>query len=814
MPLPITAILDDLLASLNINHNAVLIAPPGAGKTTMVAPALMAQPWNKGQILLLSPRRLAARMAATYMAQNLGEDVGETIGYTTRSDSKLSAENKIIVMTEGIFRNKIIADPMLEGISTILFDEVHERSLNSDFGLALALEAQKAFRPELRLIAMSATLDGDRFTHIMNDASLFQSEGKSYPLNLHYIGRRAEKNIEEDLALALRDIVREDKYSGDILVFLPGLREIDLLADIVSLGDAVVIHKLHGSMEPQAQRDALKPDKQGRRKIILATNIAETSLTIDGVRIVVDSGLVRRARYDRQANVNRLVTEKSSLASATQRAGRAARQGQGHAFRLWQEAANGGLIPFDPPEIIESDLTGLVLDCALWGEYEPQKLSWLDAPPLAGLKQARKQLEDLSLLDSSGHITQYGKCAAQLPLPPHLANMLLRAKDKVMAAKLAILLQDHNLGGRNIDLATRFSRFNSDKNIKSKTAHKIAERWADLGRKSASDIDHKALITDGEIGALLAMAYPERLAKRQDQKGEIWLSAGGRRYYLDSSKETSLSQSDWLAIANVQGSANRARIMSAAMIDYDSIENIMADHIHENVSVMHDAKTDRIEAGYVRTLGAITLAKGHSDTIDDDMIAQALLASVMEHGLDLLPWKKASENLRKRAQYAGLEELSDDALKAALNIWLLPIMTGKRRLAHIEADDLHQALELRLGWDQMQHIKKIAPTYFLSPDGSKYNIDYDNDPMVECRVQALFGLSQHPTIGMVHVPLLLSLTSPAGRPIQTTRNLPEFWQGSWHDVAKEMRGRYPKHHWPDDPASARASLKTKKRQNL
>ncbi len=811
MTLPIAAILDDLLLSLEKNPNAVLIAPPGAGKTTTIAPALANQPWIKGQILLLSPRRLATRTAAHYIAKQYGEEVGKSIGYMTRGDSKLSAFNKIIVMTEGIFLNKIISDPMLDGVSAILFDEVHERSLDSDFGLALALETQAAFRPDLRLIAMSATLDGERFVNIMGNAPLFQSKGHSHPLNIHYLGRRIERSIEEDIAGQLKSIVRD--YDGDILIFLPGAREIDRLAILLAHYADIDVHKLHGAIDQASQRKAVKRAAGSPRKIILATNIAETSLTIDGVRIVVDSGLVRRAHYNRAANITQLTTEKSSLASAIQRSGRAARQGEGHAFRLWLEAANGGLPPFEQPEILESDLSSLVLYCAIWGEYEPSQLSWLDTPPSVGIELARKQLSSLKLLDESGFITPMGTAAAQLAMPPHLANMLLLASDKETAAMLIAMMQEHGLGG-GVDIEMRLQSVKDGRAAHSQSIIKMAKRWS----KSAQKIIQSSRIKPIEmhsIGAMIAFAFPDRLAKRQDSKGENWLGVGGKRYFLDSERSPALAQQEWIAIADVQGVSAKTRITSAASISFDAIEALFADKITETIAVNHDAKRDRIDSGYERKIGNIVIAKGDSKQVDDAMIAAALLTSVRDNGLSILPWSKQSLTLIQRAQYAGEDAIEDNILRAALDDWLLPIILGKRRIAHIDKDALHHALELRLGWEGMQRVLASAPAYFTTSQG-KYPIDYaaEGGPTAQLRVQALFGISEHPTIGKDKLALLLSLLSPAGRPIQTTRNLPEFWQGSWHDVAKEMRGRYPKHHWPDDPVNANASLKTKKRQNL
>ncbi|WP_397585195.1 ATP-dependent helicase HrpB, partial [Sphingorhabdus sp.] len=517
---PVLAVLPDLLGSLRTVPNAVLIAPPGAGKTTMVAPALLDEPYCDGQILLLSPRRLAARMAAERISENLGETVGGRVGYATRLDSKHGSKTRILVMTEGIFRNRIISDPELVGVSAVLFDEVHERSIDSDFGLALALEAQAAFRPDLRLLAMSATLDGERFSQLMDDAPVLESEGKRWPLEYLYVGRRTEQTIEIDIVRTVRQALVEQQ--GDLLVFLPGVREIDRAFDILgACGPDIVVHKLHGQIDPAAQRLAVRRDVEGRRKVIFATNIAETSLTIDGVRVVIDCGLARRARFDQAAGVTRLVTERESLSAATQRAGRAARQQAGIAYRLWEEAGNGGLPPFDPPEILESDLAPLLLDCARWGENDPAKLRWLDLPPAAAVQQARKLLMSVDALDAQGHITPHGTMLANLPLPPNLAHMVALAGQSGQAedaAMLAVLLQERGLGGQGEDIETRFERFVRERGAKADAARMLAQRIARLCGASGD----KQMLS---IGGLIGSAFPDRIAKRRDAKGEKWISA-------------------------------------------------------------------------------------------------------------------------------------------------------------------------------------------------------------------------------------------------------------------------------------------------
>ncbi len=808
--LPIHAVLPDLLAALRLAPDAVLIAPPGAGKTTMVAPALLSEGWCDGQILLLSPRRLAARMAAERIAELMGEQVGRTVGYATRMDSKQSAETRILVLTEGIFRNRIISDPELAGVSAVLFDEVHERSLDSDFGLALALEAQAAFRPDLRLLAMSATLDGARFCKLMNDAGVIQSEGKSWPLTLRYVGRKVEQPIEADIARVVRQALPEQ--AGDILVFLPGVREIDRTAEALgNLGD-IIIHKLHGQIDPAAQRLAVKPDSEGRRKIILATNIAETSLTIDGVRIVIDSGLARRARFDQSAGVTRLVTERASLSAATQRAGRAARQGPGFAYRLWEEAGNGGLLPFDPPEILESDLAPLLLDCALWGESDPAKLRWLDQPPTAALNEARKALAALGAIDDTGHITQHGRQLATLPLPPNLAHMVVVAAasgQATDAATAALLLQERGLGGQGEDIEARYERFATERGGRADAARALARRIGKIAELSSSVRVERG--SGLSVGEMVATAYPDRLAKRRDAKGENWLSAMGRGLRLDATSP--LASAGWLAVADVQGAASGARILSAAALTEAQLLVLCADRIETTTDVKYDKAADRVEARMRRRLGAIVLAEGQV-VPDTEAAAEALLAAVLDEGLQLLPWSGAAAALRQRAEFAGIDSLADQTLFASAKQWLLPVLAGQNRLRDISKAALSNALDVILGWDGKQQIDRIAPPDFNSPAGTIHAIDYaaEAGPTVELRVQALFGLDTHPVVGINRIPLVLSLTSPAGRPIQTTRNLPEFWRGSWLDVAKEMRGRYPKHNWPDTPWESAASLKTKKAQ--
>ena len=815
--LPIEAVLPDLLAALHEGSSAVVVAPPGAGKTTAIAPALLGQPWCTGEVLLLSPRRIAARAAAERMAALAGESVGRTFGYATRMDTRRSAATRVTVVTEGIFVNRIQADPELAGVSAVLFDEVHERSLDSDFGLALALDAQGALRPDLRLVAMSATLDGARFSGLLGNAPVIESEGRSYPLSLRYVGRAAEARVEDAVAAAVRTALRDE--AGGVLAFLPGVAEIERTAERLDGIEGIALHRLHGQVDPAAQRAAIAPSDT--RKVVLATAIAETSLTLDGIRVVVDAGLARRPRYDRAAGMTRLVTERVSQAAVTQRAGRAARQGPGVAYRLWEEAATAGLPRFDPPEIAEADLSALVLACAIWGVADPRTLSWLDPPGEAAVGEAKRRLGVLEAIDADGRPTAHGRALAALPLPPRLAHMLVRAGEMGLgrvAAEAAVLLGERGLGGGDTDLETRLRRWKGERGQRAEVARRLAERWGKLtsaplqGRgevvsartsvaKTPSSLPGKGL----EVA--IALAYPDRVARRRDASGETWASVGGRGFRLDPT--SGLARAEWLAVAETAGMAAGARILSAVEIDRAMIDALFADRIVTRRFVAFDPATGGVQATRETRLGAIRLASGPDAAASGDEIAGALLEGVRQHGLSLLPWSKGAAALRTRAAYAGIDALSDESLLAHLDDWLPPLLGGKRRLDAVEG--LTGALEGLLGWDGGQQVNRLAPPRFTSPAGSTHEIDYGAEagPTVELRPQALFGLSEHPTVGTARVPLVLSLTSPAGRPIQTTRDLPGFWAGSWHAVAKEMRGRYPRHPWPDDPASASATLRTK-----
>ena len=803
--LPIHAVLPDLLAALAAGPNAVLVAPPGAGKTTAVAPALIAEGWCGGEVLVTSPRRLAARAAAERMAAlangGAGEPVGATFGYATRLDTKRSAATRVTVVTEGILLARIQNDPELAGVSAILFDEVHERSLDGDFALALALDAQAGLRPDLRLVAMSATLDGSRFAGLMGGAPVIESAGRSHPLELRHVGRAAEARIEDSMTAAIRRALAEAE--GGLLAFLPGVAEIERTAE--RLGDlpGIRLHRLHGSLDPAEQRAAIRPEPDGARKLVLATAIAETSLTLDGIRIVVDSGLARRPRYDRAAGMTRLVTERESQAAATQRAGRAARQAPGVAYRLWEEAATAGMPRFDPPEILEADLSALVLACAIWGVADPRDLAWLDPPPDAAVAEARARLSTLGAIDGDGRPTPHGRAISALPMAPRLAHMLLAAPDKALAAEIAVLLQERGLGGSDADLERRLSRWRGERGQKAEAARQLARRWARMGGKGGG------AGVGASVGATLALGFPDRVARARDAGGERWASVGGRGFRLDPA--TPLARHPWLAVAETQGMAAGARILSAAPITPEEVEALFADRIETRRTADFDPATGAVRPLRERRLGAVRLSSGPDAAADAATIEGALVEGVRTHGLSLLPWGEGAVALRRRAAFAGVA-LDDAALDDRLDDWLPAVVAGKRRLDAIAPGALTDALRNLIGWDAMRTIDSLAPADFTTPAGSTHAIDYGAEagPTVTLRVQALFGLDQHPVVGTGRVPLVLSLTSPAGRPIQTTRDLPGFWRGSWVAVAKEMRGRYPRHPWPDDPAAAAATLRTKK----
>ena len=822
-PLPIHDVLPALLAALRNGPNAVLVAPPGAGKTTAVAPALLTEPWCGGSVILLSPRRVAARAAAERMAEERGEAVGQTIGYLTRLDSKSSAKTRVLVMTEAIFVATILGDPELAGVSAVLFDEAHERHLDSDLGLALAIEAQEVLRPDLRIVVMSATLDGARFAVLLDNAPVVESAGKAWPLAIKWLGWRPEARVEDQVVSAVMAAWRDE--SGDILAFLPGVREIERTQERLGekLPHALVL-PLHGQVEPAGQRAAIQRNPDDRRRIVLATAIAETSLTLDGVSVVIDAGLSRRAEFDVAAGVTRLVTTRASRAAAAQRAGRAARQGPGVTYRLWEEAGHAGRAAFDPPEMLAADLAPLALTLARWGAHDARALAWLDPPPAPALAAAQSQLQALGALDPQGWITSHGQAMAALPMEPPLAHMLLYAaqyRAAIRAARLALLLQERGLGGRSDDLAARLDRWNGERGARADASRKLADRWAKAAEHAAKQATEQATEQaagkpqDHEpppLAVLLAEAFPDRIAKARSANGEAWLSAGGRGYRLDP--VSPLARAAWLVIGDAQGRASGARILAGLALADDDVTRWLGHRITAQHSLAWNAESARVDARLERRLGAITLARVPDPLPDPAAVTALLVARVRQQGLSGLPLGDAAKALLARGAYAGLAALGEAALLANLDQWLAPLLAGRRDLA-VSAGALHEALLGRLDWIERQVLNTLAPSQFTSPLGTHHAIDYAHavdsgaGPAVELRVQALFGLDRHPQVGRPPRALLLSLTSPGGRPIQTTADLPGFWRGSWRDVVKDMKGRYPRHRWPDEPWREDPSLKTR-----
>ncbi|MBS7704854.1 ATP-dependent helicase HrpB [Chelatococcus asaccharovorans] len=815
-PLPIDEALPALTGHLRAASHAVLVAPPGAGKTTRVPLVLIGEPWVAGgRIILLEPRRLAARGAAARMAATLGEAVGETVGLRVRLGSKIGPKTRIEVVTEGVFTRMILDDPELTGVAAVLFDEFHERSLDADFGLALALDAQVGLRPDLRILVMSATLDGARVARLLGDAPVVESEGRAYPVETRYLGRDPQRRIEDEVTEAVMRALRAEP--GSLLVFLPGQGEIrrveERLAQRIT-DPAVDLAPLYGAMDRAAQDKAVEPAAPGRRKIVLATSIAETSLTINGVRVVIDSGLARVPRYEPDIGLTRLETVRVSRAAADQRRGRAGRTEPGVCYRLWEEASTGALEPFAKPEILAADLAPLLIAAAAWGVADPATLAFLDPPPKPALAEARRLLVDLDALDADGRLTETGRRLQALPLPPRLARMVIAAAGEGqagMAAEIAAVLVERGLGGTGTDLAERLGRFRGERSPQARDMRRMAEGWARTASVGPREPDEP-----GDAGALLALAFPDRIAKARGKPGEF-LMANGRAAALDPAD--ALARSPYLAIAEIAGSGATARILLAAPLTPEAVEHLAEDRIVTTTEVTFDRQARALRAREARRLDALVLGERPLPVPADVATAGILAKGIAGLGLAVLPWTKAISQWRERVMFLARAEgeewpdLSDAALTAGITDWLGPYLVGKAGLAAISASDLDAALKALLPWDLQRRLEAEAPTHVTMPTGSNIPVDYGGEegPGIAVRVQELFGLTRHPTLAGGRVPLVLSLLSPAHRPIQITRDLPAFWRGSWADVRSEMRGRYPKHPWPEDPASAAPTTRVKPR---
>ena len=801
--LPIEHVLPEIASALSSGTSAVLVAPPGAGKTTRVPLALLDAPWLAGRkILVLEPRRLAARAAAERMAFLLGEKVGERVGLRARLDTRVGPRTRIEVVTEGVFTRLILADPELTGIGAVLFDEFHERSLDADLGLALALDARAGLREDLRILVMSATLDGARVAQLLGEgAPVITSEGRAFPVETRYLGQETGARIEARMADAIRSALASE--AGSILAFLPGQGEITRTA---APGARVIFRT--AALEAKGER--------AKRKVVLATSIAETSITIDGVRVVIDSGLERVPRYEPDVGITRLETQRVSRASADQRRGRAGRTEPGVCLRLWDEPQTAGLLPFRAPEIRAADLSGLLLDCAAWGVTDPMTLSWLDPPPAGALAVAREELVTIGALDAQGKLTEAGHHLRRLPLPPRIARMIVAAADMgeaARAAHIAAVLVERGLGGNATDLDQRLAAFARDRSRRASDIRALARNWA----KEAESEVRTTTRGPASTAALLALAYPERLAMARGASGQ-YLLANGRAAALDAADPLALAP--FLVVAEVAGAAARARILLAVATDEAGIRAMAADRIVLSETSDFEPAIAAVRSRRTERLGAITLRSEPRPTKPGPEIAAVLARGIAKMGIERLPWSKAQQQLRARVAFvraAGAADdwpdLSDAALAATAEGWLAPFLGSATSLADINADLLGSALDALIPWSARQRLDELAPTHFTAPTGNRHAIDYESEgaPILAIRVQELFGLAAHPAIADGRLPLTLHLLSPAHRPIQITRDLPGFWAGSWSDVRSEMRGRYPKHPWPEDPRAAAPTSRAKPR---
>ncbi|WP_314949237.1 ATP-dependent helicase HrpB [Bradyrhizobium cosmicum] len=815
-PLPIDAVLDDLSRTLEAHNAAVLVAPPGAGKTTRVPLALLDAPWVKGKkIIVLEPRRIAARASADRMAKSLGERAGETVGYRVRFGSKISRATRIEVVTEGIFTRQILDDPELSGVAAVLFDEFHERSLDADMGLALARDAQTGLREDLRILVMSATLDGARVAKLLGEAPVVKSEGRAFPVETRYLGRKPDAPIERQMADAIASALRAD--AGSVLAFLPGAAEIRRTQNFLGerVQDASIeIVPLFGALDAAVQDRAISPAPKGTRKVVLATSIAETSLTIEGVRIVVDSGLARVPRYEPDIGLTRLETVRASRAAVDQRRGRAGRTEPGVCYRLWDEPQTASLAPYTQPEILSADLSSLVLDLAQWGVADPAALSFLDPPPAPAWKEAKSLLEELNALDGDGRISAEGKSLRALALPPRLARMIVdshRAGAGEAAAEIAAIITERGLGGDSIDLEHRRDQFRRDRSPRAASARDLARRWASQVATSEKAGQQDELST----GLMLAYAFPDRVGRNRGNGS--FVLANGRGAAVEQT--SSLARAPYIAIGEMTGTAASGRILLAAQITQDEIERHFAEHIESVDEISFDRGAMALRARRKRALHAITLSEATLAVSPSEATARIFADGLIAAGLDRLPWSKAAKQWRDRVMFLRKAEgdswpdLSDDGLIARRDDWLVPALYDKIALKDISAGDLSDALMALLPWEMRARLDREAPTHFEAPTGTVLAIEYEAEqgPTIAVRLQELFGLNTHPSIAAGKVPLVLELLSPAQRPVQVTRDLPGFWRGSYAAVRSDLRGRYPRHPWPEDPANALPTRRVKPR---
>ena len=811
--LPVDEALPRLQAALEARNAAVLVAPPGAGKTTRVPLALLDAPWlGTGKIVMQEPRRLAARAAARRMAQSLGEPVGETVGYRVRLDARVGPRTRIEVVTDGLFLRMLQDDPSLDGIGCVIFDELHERGLETDLSFALVREAQTALREDLRVIAMSATLDPGPVAERLGGAPVIDSAGRMFPVDTRYLDREPSGRLEGNVASVVRRALGEE--GGSALVFLPGVGEIRRVEEALrDAGPNVDIAPLYGDLSPAEQDRAIAPSPAGRRKVVLATSIAETSLTIEGVRIVVDGGQMRVPRFSPRSGMTRLETVRVSQASADQRRGRAGRLEPGVCYRLWTEEAQRGLLPFTPPEILDADLAPLALELAAWGT-DGTTLPWLTPPPAAALATARALLHDLGAIDTGGTITPHGRAMVRLGQHPRLAHLVLKGRELGqgrVAALLAAILNERDFlrlppGQRDVDLRHRV-----DLALAGKAPRQIAEVARRLTPRGDTGTPDVAM-----TGELLALAYPDRIGRRRPGLAGRYLLSGGRGVALPEGD--ALANEEFLVVADLDGSGQDARVFLAAPITPAGIEEAYADRIADEEVLRWNAQDGAVQARRQRRLGALVLDDKPLSRSDPEKLKAAMIEGVRQMGLTCLPWTDDLQAWRQRINFLRLHDaswpdLSDDALLASLGDWLAPFLNDASRRSHLSRVDLGAALRALVPWEKQRDLDRLAPSHIEVPSGSRIPIDYANpaEPTLSVRLQEMFGLIDTPRIAGGKVPMTIHLLSPARRPVQVTRDLASFWKSGYRDVKAELKGRYPKHYWPDDPLVAEATARVKPR---
>jgi ATP-dependent helicase HrpB len=839
--LPIEAVLPELKDALLHHMNAVLVAAPGAGKTTRVPLALLNEAWLKGRkILMLEPRRLAARAAARYMASMLGEQVGDTIGYRVKMDTKVGPKTRIEVITEGVLTRMLQADPALEQVGIVIFDEFHERSLHADLGLALCLQSQSLLREDLKLLVMSATLQAEPIAELLHHAPIVQSEGRSYPVETRYLDKPYSGRIEELAARMAIEALREQE--GDLMIFLPGAAEIrrtEAKLRASQLGHHVIVAPLFGNLSQEAQDRAISSSEPGKRKIVLATSIAETSLTVEGVRVIIDSGLMRVPRYSARTGLSRLETITVSQASADQRRGRAGRVGPGLCYRLWTEQEQRNLAPRSIPEIMEADLTPLALELATWGVTDAAELEWLDVPPATAIVAARQLLQQLGALNDKGMITEHGKKMADLAIHPRLAHMVLKGKEiglGQLGCELAALLSEKDFmrgaaSGGNADLRLRIEALQATANSAGSGASSdmdydgangaydkvlIRQIWQQAGllkRELGISSDNSNTDHTG-VGVLLAFAFPDRIAQRRGA-GRFLLSNGRGAAFAELQI---LSNSPYVVAADLDDQGVDSRIYLAAPLEIGDITKHLSEYIHEKVQVVWDTEVQTVRATKFQRLGALILKEMSVTRPNPEDCLTAVMEGIRKEGLSILPWTRGVRQLQQRLILMHMADSSwpnveDQTLLDTLEEWLGPHVHGMKSRQELQKLNLGGILEMNLSWDQRRQLDEIAPTHIQVPSGSKIPVDYSDPqaPLLAVRLQEMFGLSDTPRIGGGAVPLVLHLLSPAQRPVQVTRDLASFWREAYFEVKKDLKGRYPKHYWPDDPLVAAPTNRVKPR---